>query len=67
MLCVFLVASCFHPSSALAFTTPLVAKKFDTKLQAKSLEGCVCVVTGASRGIGKGIAVALGKEGPSCT
>ena len=28
-----------------------------------SLEGCVCVVTGASRGIGKGIALALGKEG----
>lgn len=29
----------------------------------KSLEGCVCVVTGASRGIGKGIAIALGKAG----
>jgi dehydrogenase/reductase SDR family protein 1 len=28
-----------------------------------ALQGVVCVVTGASRGIGKGIAVALGKEG----
>ena len=28
-----------------------------------SLEGVVCVVTGASRGIGKGIALTLGKEG----
>ena len=27
------------------------------------LEGAVCVVTGASRGIGKGIALALGREG----
>jgi dehydrogenase/reductase SDR family member 1 len=30
---------------------------------AKRLEGVVCVVTGASRGIGKGVALALGKEG----
>ncbi|KAI2491206.1 enoyl-(acyl carrier protein) reductase [Fragilaria crotonensis] len=29
----------------------------------KRLEGVVCVVTGASRGIGKGVAVALGREG----
>jgi dehydrogenase/reductase SDR family member 1 len=65
LLCVFLVAPCVYPCvpSALAFTTPFVAKIFNTKLQAKSLEGCVCVVTGASRGIGKGIAIALGKEG----
>src|SRR6516225_11638124 len=28
-----------------------------------SLSGKVCVVTGASRGIGKGIAIALGAEG----
>jgi dehydrogenase/reductase SDR family member 1 len=27
------------------------------------LQGCVCLVTGASRGIGKGIAVELGKQG----
>jgi NAD(P)-dependent dehydrogenase (short-subunit alcohol dehydrogenase family) len=29
----------------------------------KSMEGCVCVVTGASRGIGKGIALELGRAG----
>lgn len=29
----------------------------------KRLLGCICLVTGASRGIGKGIAVELGKEG----
>ena len=29
----------------------------------KRLDGVVCVVTGASRGIGKGIALALGKDG----
>ena len=27
------------------------------------MKGCVCVVTGASRGIGKGIAIELGKAG----
>jgi dehydrogenase/reductase SDR family protein 1 len=29
----------------------------------RCLENCVCLVTGASRGIGKGIAVELGKQG----
>lgn len=29
----------------------------------KRLSGCVCVVTGASRGIGRSISLALGKEG----
>jgi dehydrogenase/reductase SDR family protein 1 len=66
LLCVLLLAACV-PSAALAFATPLVAvaDKIDTRLQMKanSLEGCVCVVTGASRGIGKGIAVELGKKG----
>ena len=28
-----------------------------------SMEGCVCLVTGASRGIGKGIAIELGQAG----
>ena len=28
-----------------------------------SLRGCICLVTGASRGIGKGIAIELGKQG----
>jgi len=32
-------------------------------ISARRLEGCVCLVTGASRGIGKGIALELGKEG----
>ncbi len=27
------------------------------------LAGCVCLVTGASRGIGRGIAIALGERG----
>ena len=31
--------------------------------ESKSMQGCVCVVTGASRGIGKGIATELGKQG----
>jgi dehydrogenase/reductase SDR family protein 1 len=62
LLCVFLMAVCVPSVFAFA-ATPLVARKFDTRLQANALEGCVCVVTGASRGIGKGIAVALGKEG----
>lgn len=29
----------------------------------QSMRGCICIVTGASRGIGKGIAVELGKAG----
>jgi dehydrogenase/reductase SDR family member 1 len=32
-------------------------------LKGRSLEGCVCLVTGASRGIGKGVAVELGRAG----
>lgn len=31
--------------------------------ESKSMQGCVCVVTGASRGIGKGVATELGKQG----
>ena len=34
-----------------------------TLANTKSMEGCVCVVTGASRGIGKGIAIELGRAG----
>ena len=32
-------------------------------LSDSSMEGCICLVTGASRGIGKGIAIELGKAG----
>mmetsp|Transcript_24384 Transcript_24384/g.44096 ORF Transcript_24384/g.44096 Transcript_24384/m.44096 type:complete len:388 (+) Transcript_24384:172-1335(+) len=55
-------------ASVRAFSlSPLYSKRVDnTMLHANSsgkcLDGCVCVVTGASRGIGKGIATALAKE-----
>mmetsp|Transcript_1109 Transcript_1109/g.2000 ORF Transcript_1109/g.2000 Transcript_1109/m.2000 type:complete len:494 (+) Transcript_1109:18-1499(+) len=35
----------------------------EKKNKKQSMKGCVCVVTGASRGIGKGIALELGKAG----
>ena len=35
----------------------------DATRDTKQLEGCVCLVTGASRGIGKGIALELGRAG----
>jgi dehydrogenase/reductase SDR family member 1 len=35
----------------------------DDDLKGRSLRGCVCLVTGASRGIGKGVAVELGRAG----
>lgn len=35
----------------------------ESSASSKRLQDCICLVTGASRGIGKGIAVELGKQG----
>lgn len=48
------VLKCISLNLALAFLPPLSTER---------LQGCVCVVTGSSRGIGKGIAIELGKAG----
>ena len=49
----------FILSSTIAFAASINEKDHRSKL----LQGVVCVVTGASRGIGKGIALTLGKHG----
>jgi dehydrogenase/reductase SDR family protein 1 len=46
-----------------AFAYPYHHSHINTALRAFELEGCVCLVTGASRGIGKGIAIELGRAG----
>ena len=48
-----------HPS----VTTHSALEMNSLPFHEKSLEGCICVVTGASRGIGKGIALELGAAG----
>ena len=49
--------------SPVSSTTVLFSAESPNDNSSKRLDGVVCVVTGASRGIGKGIAVALGREG----
>jgi dehydrogenase/reductase SDR family member 1 len=60
--------------TSVSWTTTLYSRnhraaslKLSSKEQVSSLDlplkGVVCIVTGASRGIGRGIAIALGKEG----
>lgn len=44
---------------------PRLASKGNTELSKKRLEGRVALITGASRGLGKAIATALGAEGAS--
>lgn len=53
-------------STATTTSTTLFSTPDDghiSRITEQSLKGAVCVVTGASRGIGKGIALALGREG----
>lgn len=47
----------------LSSTTMLTETNSFSIQKEKSLRDCICLVTGASRGIGKGIAIELGKEG----
>lgn len=48
---------------ALSSTRVVAETATDAIKSEKSLRDCICLVTGASRGIGKGIAIELGKEG----
>lgn len=66
-LCLLLESSCaFAPqlrtNPPVALTIVFSNERTNDE-SSKRLDGVVCVVTGASRGIGKGIAMALGKEG----
>jgi dehydrogenase/reductase SDR family member 1 len=47
----------------LLYATQSSSTSSTSNLSLQRMKGCVCLVTGASRGIGKGIAVALGREG----
>ena len=59
LFAVLLVVGVAH---AFSTTTSTTSGKFNPD-KTLPLEGCVCLVTGASRGIGKGIAVELGGQG----
>ena len=63
--CKFIAADAFaFTSSKFRRTEVPLSNRFRLFMtETKSMEGCVCVVTGGSRGIGKGIAVELGKQG----
>ena len=51
------------PTDSLSSSSSSVGVALSAEPSQSSLDGVVCVVTGASRGIGKGIALALGKQG----
>lgn len=61
LLLILIALTAFHVTNG--FVTTKI-KTESTRLNlVGSMEGCVAVVTGASRGIGKGIAIELGKAG----
>lgn len=58
-LCAFLAL----PSSMRKRTASESSLNASSRSDEKRLKDCVCLVTGASRGIGKGIAIELGRQG----
>mmetsp|Transcript_2219 Transcript_2219/g.4031 ORF Transcript_2219/g.4031 Transcript_2219/m.4031 type:complete len:401 (-) Transcript_2219:71-1273(-) len=52
-----------RPSAASGIQMQLGDKAMEWGPAVKELQGKVCVVTGASKGLGKGIAIALGEQG----